>query len=77
MPQPAAGPSRLARDSMGELQVPAGAFYGANSQRAKLNFPISDLKFNRSFIKALGQIKQSASRVNRTLTCSIPYLVRP
>ena len=67
MPQQADGPSRLERDSMGELEVPASAFYGGNSQRAKLNFPISDLKFNRSFIKAMGQIKQSASRVNRDL----------
>ena len=74
MPQQADGPSRLERDSMGELQVPAGAFYGANSQRAKLNFPISDLKFNRSFIKALGQIKQAASRVNRDLDVLDPVL---
>ncbi len=59
--------TRLERDSMGELQVPAGAYYGANTQRAKLNFPISDLRFNRSFISAMGQIKQSASRVNRDL----------
>ncbi|MEE8363659.1 MAG: lyase family protein, partial [Dehalococcoidia bacterium] len=59
--------TRLERDSMGELQVPAGAYYGANAQRAKLNFPISDLRFNRSFISAMGQIKQSASRVNRDL----------
>ncbi|MDA1257631.1 MAG: class II fumarate hydratase [Chloroflexi bacterium] len=62
-----AGPTRTESDSMGELQVPAGAFYGANTQRAKMNFPISDLRFNRSFIKAMGQVKQAASRVNRDL----------
>jgi fumarate hydratase class II len=52
---------------MGELEVPANALYGANSQRAKLNFPISDLRFNRSFIRAIAQIKQSAAVVNRDL----------
>ena len=68
------GPTRLERDSMGELQVPAGAYYGATSQRAQLNFPISDLRFNRSFIKAIGQIKQAASRVNRDLDALEPAL---
>ena len=68
------GPTRLERDSMGELQVPAGAYYGATSQRARLNFPISDLRFNRSFIKAIGQIKQAASRVNRDLDALEPAL---
>ena len=59
---------------MGELQVPAGAYYGATSHRAQLNFPISDLRFNRSFIKAIGQIKQAASRVNRDLDALEPAL---
>ena len=68
------GPTRLERDSMGELQVPAGAYYGATSHRAQLNFPISDLRFNRSFIKAIGQIKQAASRVNRDLDALEPAL---
>ena len=40
---------RLERDSMGELEVPANAYYGANSRRAELNFPISKLRFGRSF----------------------------
>ena len=52
---------------MGELDVPAGAYYGANTQRAVLNFPISDLRFSRSFIKAIGQIKQTAAVVNKDL----------
>ncbi len=75
MPQQASeGPTRLERDSMGELQVPADAYYGATSQRARLNFPISDLRFNRSFIKAIGQIKQAAARVNLDLEALEPGL---
>ena len=58
---------RTERDSMGELEVPAGAYYGGNTQRARLNFPISELRFDRSFIKAIAQIKQSAAVVNKDL----------
>jgi fumarate hydratase class II len=58
---------RLERDSMGELEVPANAYYGANSRRAELNFPISKLRFGRSFVKAIAQIKQSAAVVNLEL----------
>lgn len=58
---------RSERDSMGEFQVPANAYYGANTMRAVLNFPISDLRFGRSFIRALGQIKQAAAHVNADL----------
>ncbi len=58
---------RLEKDSMGELQVPLKALYGANTRRAQLNFPISDLRFGRSFIKALGLIKQSAAETNLEL----------
>ena len=58
---------RLERDSMGELEVPAGAYYGGNTQRARENFPISHLRFGRSFIKAIGQVKQSAAVVNKDL----------
>ncbi|HEX6553475.1 MAG TPA: class II fumarate hydratase [Ktedonobacteraceae bacterium] len=59
--------TRTERDSMGEMQVPANAYYGASTQRAVLNFPISDLRFPRQFIRALGQIKQAAARVNAAL----------
>jgi len=52
---------------MGEFQVPTDAYYGANTMRAVLNFPISDLRFPRSFIRALGQIKQAAAQVNAEL----------
>ena len=58
---------RLEKDSMGELEVPLKALYGANTRRAQLNFPISDLRFGRSFIKALGLIKQSAAETNLEL----------
>lgn len=59
--------TRVERDSMGEMQVPVSAYYGASTQRAVLNFPISDLRFPRQFIRALGQIKQAAAQVNETL----------
>jgi fumarate hydratase, class II len=59
--------TRIERDSMGEMQVPANAYYGASTQRAVLNFPISDLRFPRQFIRALGQIKQAAAQVNESL----------
>ena len=58
---------RTESDSMGELEVPVYAYYGANTQRARLNFPISELRFNRSFIRTIGQIKLSAATVNRDL----------
>src|SRR5438067_13893731 len=58
---------RIERDSMGEMQVPAYAYWGASTQRAVLNFPISDLRFPRRFIRALGQIKQAAAEANESL----------
>ena len=70
------GAVRVERDSMGELEVPADALYGANTQRAALNFPISDLRFNRSFIRAIGQVKQSAAVVNEELGQLEPELSR-
>ncbi len=60
-------PTRVERDSMGEMQVPADAYYGASTQRAVLNFPISELRFPRRFIKALGQIKLCAAQINAEL----------
>ena len=55
---------RIERDSMGEVQVPVGAFYGASTQRAFENFPISSRRFSRRFIWALGIVKASAAVVN-------------
>jgi fumarate hydratase class II len=54
---------RIEKDSMGEVQVPAGAYYGASTQRAVDNFPISGIRFGRRFIWALGLIKGSAASV--------------
>ena len=58
---------RIERDSMGEMEVPADALYGASTMRAVLNFPISGLGFPRSFIRALGLVKQSAAKTNLSL----------
>jgi fumarate hydratase class II len=55
---------RIERDSMGDVAVPADAFYGASTQRAVDNFPISDLRFSRRFIWALGLLKGSAARIS-------------
>lgn len=60
-------PSRIERDTMGEVLVPAEALYGAQTQRAVENFPISRLRFTRPFIRALGLIKAAAARVNGEL----------
>lgn len=54
---------RTEKDSMGEVQVPAAALYGASTQRAVDNFPISGFTFSRKFIWALGLIKGSAATV--------------
>ena len=54
---------RVESDSMGEVQVPADAYYGASTQRAVENFPISQHRFGRKFIWALGLIKGSAAEV--------------
>jgi len=55
---------RIERDSMGEMWVPMDAMYGASTARAVENFPVSNLRFPRMFIKALGSIKQTAALVN-------------
>ena len=49
---------------MGEFQVPSEAYYGANTMRAVLNFPISDLRFSRSFIEAISMVKLAAAETN-------------
>ena len=58
---------RIERDSMGPMEVPADALYGASTMRAVLNFPISDLRFPRSFIRALGLVKLAAAKTNQDL----------
>jgi len=61
------GNVRIERDSMGPMEVPADALYGASTMRAVLNFPISDLRFPRAFIRALGLVKLAAAKTNQAL----------
>ena len=58
---------RIEKDSLGEMQVPADALWGAQTQRAVENFPISDLRFPRGFIAALGMIKKASAETNVAL----------
>ena len=55
---------RIERDSMGEMRVPREALYGAQTARAVENFPISGMRFQRPFLRALGLIKAAAAQVN-------------
>ncbi|PSQ95433.1 MAG: aspartate ammonia-lyase [Bacteroidetes bacterium SW_9_63_38] len=59
--------TRTERDSLGPVEVPADALYGAQTQRAQENFPVSDLRFARRFIEALGHVKQATAKANRRL----------
>ena len=59
--------TRTEKDSMGEMQVSADAYYGAQTARAVDNFPISDLRFPRRFIAAMGLIKSACAEVNHDL----------
>jgi len=61
------GSFRVERDSMGELKVPSDALWGAQTQRAVQNFPISGRTMPHEFIGALGLVKQAAARANRSL----------
>src|SRR6058998_3386312 len=58
---------RIERDAMGEVRVPAWALWGAQTQRAVDNFPISGLRFPRQFIRALGLVKVCSAKVNHEL----------
>ena len=59
--------TRIEKDSMGDMDVPVSALYGASTQRSVLNFPISGYRFPREFIRALGLIKIAAARSNLDL----------
>jgi fumarate hydratase class II len=59
--------TRVERDSMGEVEVPAEALWGASTQRAVLNFPVSGERFPRHFVRALGIIKEAAAAANAEL----------
>ena len=58
---------RIEKDSLGEVRVPANALYGAQTQRAAENFPISGRRFTRRFIEALGRLKEAAAETNAEL----------
>ncbi len=58
---------RMERDTMGEVKVPSSAYYGAETQRAFQNFPISGLRLPKEFIRAMALIKLSAARANMQL----------
>ncbi|HET7126194.1 MAG TPA: class II fumarate hydratase [Lysobacter sp.] len=66
-PAVSTGKTRIEHDSMGELKVPADALWGAQTQRAVQNFPISGQPMPRGFIRALGLIKAAAAEVNTAL----------
>lgn len=55
--------TRIEKDSMGEMNVPVEAYYGSQTQRAVLNFPISPYRMSRIFIQAIGEIKRAAAVV--------------
>src|SRR2546421_9831155 len=61
------GRTRMEKDSMGEMSLPESALYGASTQRAVLNFPISGYRLSRPFIRALGLIKWAAAQANHDL----------
>src|SRR5467141_170190 len=61
------GRTRMEKDSMGEMTLPAYALYGASTHRAVLNFPVSGYRFSRQFIRALGLIKWAAAQANHDL----------
>jgi fumarate hydratase class II len=58
---------RTEEDSLGEMQVPADAYWGAQTQRAVENFPVSGIPMSRRFIRALGVVKKAAAQANRDL----------
>src|ERR671935_2211681 len=72
---------RVEKDSMGEVRVPQQAYYGAQTQRAIDNFPIShpssQRRFPREFIRAMGLIKMAAAQVNRELGLLEDRLTEP
>ncbi len=68
------GEVRIERDSLGEIEVPARAYWGAQTERARRNFPVSGLTFPPRFLRALGMIKAEAAAVNEGLGLVEPRL---
>ena len=67
---------RVDRDFLGEVRVPKDVYWGAQTQRAVENFPISGLRFGRRFLHALGLIKKAAAEANLELGLLDPKLAR-
>ena len=65
---------RIEKDSMGEMKVPADALYGASTMRAVKNFPVSNLRFQREFIRCIGLLKKEAAKVNSSLNLLDPVI---
>jgi fumarate hydratase class II len=68
--------TRIEKDSLGEIEVPAGAYYGAQTERARRNFPVSGLTLPKRFIAAVAMIKGEAAAVNEELGLVAPELAR-
>ena len=68
--------TRTETDSLGEIEVPSSAYYGAQTERARQNFPVSGLRFPRRFIAALGLIKGEAAAVNEEIGVLEPELAK-
>jgi aspartate ammonia-lyase len=58
---------RVERDFLGEMQVPAERYYGCQTARALVNFPITGLKLDEDFVKAMGMVKYAAAEANMAL----------
>ena len=68
---------RVEKDSMGEMRVPVDSLFGASTQRAVLNFPVSDKRFSRVFLEALGAVKAASASANMKLGKLDPALGEP
>ncbi|HEX6864559.1 MAG TPA: class II fumarate hydratase [Thermoanaerobaculia bacterium] len=68
--------TRMEKDSLGEVEVPAGAYYGAQTERARRNFPVSGLTLPRRFLAAVALIKGEAAAVNEELGIVPPDVAR-
>lgn len=68
--------TRIEKDSLGEVEVPSSVYYGAQTERARQNFPVSGIRFPRRFIAALGMIKGEAAAVNEELGILQPELAQ-
>ncbi|NDV28164.1 aspartate ammonia-lyase [Desulfovibrio sp. JC010] len=67
MSEPGSNAFRIEKDGLGEMELPAGAYYGIHTRRAMLNFPLSDSRIHERFICAFGQVKEACAAVNMKL----------